>query len=50
MRKAAECGLKSFIIMAGALDRKDVLPKLLSYEAPFGVGYAVASFEVLGRQ
>lgn len=47
-QKAAECGLKSFIIMAGALDRKDVLPKLLSYEAPFGVGYAVASFEVLG--
>ncbi len=42
--KAAECGLRSFIIMAGALDGKNVEPKLLSYEGTFGVGYAVASF------
>lgn len=46
--KAAECGLRSFIIMAGALDKKDVKPELLSYEGPFGVGYAVASFEITG--
>lgn len=45
---AAECGLRSFIIMAGALDGKEVKSKLLSYEGPFGVGYAVASFEVTG--
>lgn len=45
---AAECGLRSFIIMAGALDGKKVKPELLSYEGPFGVGYAVASFEVTG--
>jgi AmmeMemoRadiSam system protein A/AmmeMemoRadiSam system protein B len=42
--KAAECGLRSFIIMAGALDAKTVASKLLSYEGPFGVGYAAASF------
>lgn len=42
--RAAECGLRSFIIMAGALDGKDVKPELLSYEGPFGVGYGVASF------
>ncbi len=45
---AAECGLRSFIIMAGALDGKKVNPKLLSYEGPFGVGYAVAAFDVTG--
>jgi AmmeMemoRadiSam system protein A/AmmeMemoRadiSam system protein B len=46
---AAECGLRSFIIMAGSLDGKAVKPELLSYEGPFGVGYAVASFEVTGE-
>lgn len=45
---AAECGLRSFIIMAGTLDGKDVNSKLLSYEGPYGVGYAVASFEATG--
>lgn len=47
--KAAECGLRSFQIMAGALDGCDVAARLLSYEGPFGVGYAVASFIVNGR-
>ncbi|MCL1941402.1 MAG: AmmeMemoRadiSam system protein A, partial [Synergistaceae bacterium] len=42
--KAAECGLRSFIIMAGALDGKDVKSELHSYEATFGVGYGAASF------
>jgi AmmeMemoRadiSam system protein B len=46
---AAECGLRSFIIMAGALDGRSVESNLLSYEGPFGVGYAVASFEVKGQ-
>lgn len=46
---AGECGLRSFIIMAGALDRLSVKPKLLSYEGPFGVGYAVAAYEVDGK-
>ena len=46
--KAAECGLRSFVIMTGALDGKGLDSDLLSYEGPFGVGYAVASFKVLG--
>ena len=43
---AAECGLRSFIIMAGFLDGAKITPKLHSYEDTFGVGYAVASFIV----
>ena len=45
---AAECGLRAFIQMAGALDGKSVRSSLLSYEGPFGVGYAVATFEITG--
>ena len=41
---AAECGLRSFQIMAGSLDGVAIKSDLLSYEGPFGVGYAVASF------
>lgn len=47
--KAAECGLRSFQIMAGALDEKTVDAELLSYEGPFGVGYGVAAFTVTGE-
>lgn len=43
---AAECGLRSFEIMAGALEGLPFRPQLLSYEGPFGVGYAIAAFEV----
>ena len=46
---AAECGLRSFQIMAGALDGKSITHELLSYEGPFGVGYGVAFFEVTGE-
>ncbi len=47
-QSAAECGWRSLQIMAGALDRKSLKPELLSYEGPFGVGYAVAAFPVAG--
>lgn len=46
---AAECGLRSFQVMAGALDGKAVKSELLSYEGTFGVGYGVASFWVAGE-
>ena len=39
--RAAECGLRSFQVMAGALDGLAVSPRLLSYEGTFGVGYGV---------
>lgn len=45
---AAECGLRSFIIMAGALDKKSVSPDFLSYEGIFGVGYALCEFKITG--
>ena len=38
---AAECGLKSFIIMLGANDQTDLSMKVLSHEGPFGIGYGV---------
>ncbi|MBO7673895.1 MAG: AmmeMemoRadiSam system protein A [Atopobiaceae bacterium] len=43
--RAAECGLRSFQMMVGALDGTAVRSELLSYEGPFGVGYGVAAFE-----
>ena len=40
---AAECGLRSFQIMAGALEGLDCETAMLSNEGPFGVGYGVAT-------
>lgn len=42
---AAECGHRSFVIMAGAFDGRSVRATGLSYEGPFGVGYGVCTFE-----
>jgi AmmeMemoRadiSam system protein A len=42
--KAAECGYRSLVILCGAFDGIKTKIKLLSYEAPFGIGYCVASF------
>ena len=47
--RAGECGYNSLMILAGCFDRQNVESKLLSYEAPFGVGYAVASFTPTGE-
>ena len=44
--RAAECGLRSFWIMAGALDKKTVRAEKLSYEGTFGVGYGIVWFDV----
>ena len=44
--RAGECGLRSLIILLGALDGLVVKPEVLSYEGPFGVGYMVASFTI----
>ena len=48
--RAAECGLRSFQIMAGALDRTAVSSELLSHEGPFGVGYGIAAFTPAGNE
>jgi len=47
VEKGKECGLSSLITGLGALDGIGFTSKVLSYEGPFGVGYAVASFEPL---
>lgn len=46
--RGAECGLGSFVTMAGALDQKALETQFLSYEGPFGVGYAVCGYRVAG--
>jgi len=45
---AGECGFNSLMVLAGCFDKQDVSSTLLSYEGPFGVGYAVASFRPEG--
>lgn len=42
--KAAECGHRSFVIMAGALDGQSVEVKKLSHEDVTGVGYGICEF------
>jgi MEMO1 family protein len=41
---AAECGHRSFVVMAGCFDGQTVQAEQLSYEGPFGVGYGVCTF------
>ena len=43
---AAECGLRTFWMMAGALDGQALKIKKLSYQGPFGVGYGIVSLRV----
>jgi AmmeMemoRadiSam system protein A/AmmeMemoRadiSam system protein B len=40
----AECGYRTILMLLGVMDGRRVDTQLLSYEGPFGVGYAVASF------
>ena len=47
--KAAECGHRSFVIMAGAMDGMNVEAKVYSHEDVTGVGYGVCSFCPAGR-
>lgn len=46
--RAGECGLRSLMIMAGIMDQQIIKTEVISYEAPFGVGYCTAKFELLG--
>ena len=47
-KRAAECGLRSFWIMSGALDRKSIKCERLSYEGTFGVGYGIVWIDING--
>lgn len=44
-RVAAEDVLDSLQCAAGALDGEDLVPRILSYEGPFGVGYLIAALK-----
>lgn len=46
--RAAECGHRSFVILAGVLDGLQIRTKKYSYEGPFGVGYGICSYQVTG--
>ncbi len=43
--KAAECGHRSFVIMAGMLDGQEVESKFFSYQDLTGVGYTIIGFK-----
>ena len=47
--KAAQCGHRSFVIMAGALDGKAVEAEVLSHEDVTGVGYGICAFRPTGE-
>lgn len=45
-REASECGFSSLLVLGGAFDGRSVRSRVLSYEAPFGIGYLVAEVEL----
>lgn len=47
--RAGECGLRPIIMLLGALSDWQVHSKIYSYEGPFGVGYLVAGFRLVGQ-
>ena len=48
-QNAGECGLRPLAVLAGALGGFDARGELLSYEGPFGVGYAVSKFSLVPK-
>src|SRR3989339_168888 len=44
VEEAFECAYKPLLVLFGILERMNIRPEILSYEAPFGVGYLVATF------
>ncbi|HHY38048.1 MAG TPA: AmmeMemoRadiSam system protein A [Clostridia bacterium] len=50
VERAGECGYRPLVMLLGALSNLGrIKTEVLSYEGPFGVGYAVASFEIEGQ-
>lgn len=46
IKEASECGLKSIVTLLGMLEGIEYKAQLLSYEAPFGVGYLTMNFKL----
>ncbi len=47
---AGECGLRPIVMMFGSVDGRVLKSEVLSYEGPFGVGYAIAVIRPGDRQ
>ncbi|MCX7779953.1 MAG: AmmeMemoRadiSam system protein B [Negativicutes bacterium] len=47
---AGECGLRNIFFLMGVVGGLDATAEVLSYEGPFGVGYAVAWFDTQGEK
>jgi len=45
-KESGEAGLSVLTILMGILDRLHVEPEILSYEAPFGIGYLVTQYHL----
>lgn len=45
-KAAGENALRPLTILAGLMDRIDATPEILSYEAPFGIGFLVAQYDL----
>lgn len=46
LAEVSECGLRSIVILLGIMDGINCEPRVLSYEAPFGVGYLTMNFKL----
>lgn len=46
VERAAECAYRPLLVLFGILENVRTRPEVLSYEAPFGVGYLVAQFHL----
>ena len=49
LEKACECGHRSFVMMAGALDRTALEVEKLTHEDVTGVGYGICTYRVKGE-
>ena len=47
VKEVAVCGVRSILILLGVIESLNVAPEVLSYEGPFGVGYATCTFRLL---
>jgi AmmeMemoRadiSam system protein A/AmmeMemoRadiSam system protein B len=50
LRMAGECGYRSMLVALGAINQMPAACEVLSYEAPFGVGYLVAQMTNSGAR
>lgn len=46
IEEAAECGLRAYLVLLGAIKNMNYEFEVLSYEAPFGVGYLVGQMKL----